>query len=144
MEKNAVYGYFTVKSNDYRCPGLGYACVRVDRPALGTTGKYKASFAFCSPNDAPKQRHMLNRNFRSVFRRIVDSRMKGEAVLNRRGKARVNHVEFEFDKTDKRLPDLITHALKLAPVPQWFDSGNAVYGLDFGESRDAQTAPQAA
>lgn len=136
---DVVYGYFKVvvgnsKFQQFPKGGTGYACVRLNLPPKESNStKYKASFSFCSPADAPKQKHELNRNFRALSRKIADNRMNTTRV-----KA---HVEFDFkrDETTK-LPQIMKFALDQcveaskengkAMAPQWVILSDKIeYGL---------------
>lgn len=140
MSNDTVYGYFTAKINPGKSTklpngGLGYCCVRLDRPPKGSSNNnYRASFSFCSPSDAPKKQQDLNWKFKDLAKKIANDRMDTKRVKC--------YVEFTFDRTEETtLPDLFRVALDVAKrserldknrpvVPEWFlAADDVVYGL---------------
>jgi len=77
---DVIYGYYKLEKEN---ENNGHLCVRLDRPPKGIDGVYKATFAFCSPEDIFSKK---------IARKIADGRMATE----RKGK----RIIFRSEKKD--------------------------------------------
>lgn len=150
MTSDTVYGFFTahVDTSTYVFRDrdlVGYICIRLDRPSKDSdSNKYKASFAFCSPFDAPKDTSGFNRQFRALSRKIADDRM-----LTTRKKC---YIEFEFNKNEQtnlydifefavnKLNDINTAASSDLKIPRWFFSSQITRGLPNSKFKNVPTS----